>query len=114
MDSLNVADEQSKAVQKTPNRVSLEDIQDKVSKVEYLSPPSAPQFTIAIVYMSNGYIVLGESAPADPANFNEELGKKFAYENAIRKVWPLEGYLLCQKLSDRRTRAEDDGVSYDD
>lgn len=114
MDSLNVTDEQAKAVQKTPNRVTLEHIEAKVSKVEYINPPSAPYFTIAVVYMSNGYMVLGEAAPADPANFDEELGKKFAYESAIRKIWPLEGYLLCQKLTDNRTRAEDDGVSYDD
>lgn len=97
--SLQVTDDQSKAVQKTPNRVSLESITEKVDRVEYINPELAPHFTIAIVKLKNGYLVTGESAPADPENFNAELGRKFAYENAIRKVWPMEGYLLCEKLN---------------
>lgn len=97
--SLEVTDEESKAVQKTEHRVSLDSIKEKVESVEYIKPKSAPHFTLAIVKLKNGYLVTGQSAPADPNNFNEELGKKFAYEDAIRKVWPLEGYLLCQKLA---------------
>lgn len=97
--SLKVTDEQSAAVQKTPNRVSLADVEGKVSDIEYINPASSPQLTIAVVKLNNGYVVLGESAPADPANFNADLGKKFAYENAIRKVWPLMGFALCEKLA---------------
>lgn len=97
--SLEVTDEQSAAVQKTPNRVTLESIKDKIAEVEYVRPAMAPQFTLAIVKMSNGFVVTGESAPADPANFNKELGEKFALENAIRKIWPLEGYRLCNDLA---------------
>lgn len=97
--SLKVTDEQSAAVQKTPNRVSLADVEGKVSDIEYINPASSPQLTIAVVKLNNGYVVLGESAPADPANFNADLGKKFAYENALRKVWPLMGFALCEKLT---------------
>ena len=42
--------------------------------------------------------MLGKSAPASPANFNPELGAKFAYEDAVRQVWQLEGYLLREQL----------------
>lgn len=97
--SLEVTDAQSAAVQKTPNRVTLENLEASIESVEYVRPDCAPQFTLAIVKMKNGYVVTGESAPADPANFNQELGEKFALENAKRKIWPLMGFALCEKLA---------------
>lgn len=117
MNSLQVTDDESKAVQKTPNRVSLESITERIATVEYLRPTLLQHVTLAVITLENGYVVTGESAPADPDNFNEDLGKKFAYENAIRKIWPLEGYLLAEKLWRRKgikARAEDDGVYYDE
>jgi len=98
MDSVKLTDEQSKAVQKTPNRVSLDSIQTKIAGMEYFHPDCLPSMTIAVVQMTNGFVVLGKSAPADPANYDEELGKKFANEDAIRQIWQLEGYLLREKL----------------
>lgn len=52
-----------------------------------------------IVVMKNGFTVIGKSAPASPANFNPELGKKLAYEDCIRQLWPLMGFALCEKLT---------------
>jgi len=97
--SLQASDDAAKAVQKTPNRVALADLEAKVKNVEYINPSSAPLLTIAVVTLANGYFVTGESAAADPENYNAELGQKFAYEAAMRKVWPLEGYLLREKLA---------------
>lgn len=97
--SLEVTDEAAASVQKTPNRVTLDSIKDKVDSVEYINPSTAPHFTLALVKLKNGYIVVGNSAPADPANYNKEKGEQFAYEDAIRSVWPLEGYLLCNQLA---------------
>lgn len=37
-------------------------------------------------------------ACASTENFDAEIGKKIAYENARNKIWQLEGYLLKQKL----------------
>lgn len=96
--SLQVSDDQAAAVQKTENRVTLASIESKIERVEYINPETSPQLTIAVVRLSNGFVMLGQSAPADPANFNEELGRKFALEDATRKIWPMEGYLLCEKL----------------
>lgn len=97
--SLEVTDSEAATVQKTGNRVTLASINEKVETVEYVNPKLAPHFTLAIVKLKNGYVVTGQSAPADPANYNEELGKKFAFEDAVRRVWPLEGYALCEKLA---------------
>lgn len=96
---LQVSDDAAAAVAVTPNRISLKDLQDKVSSVEFINPKSAPLLTIAVVVLTNGYVVMGESAAADPKNHNAELGRKIAEERAIAKIWPLEGYLLRERLS---------------
>jgi len=54
--------------------------------------------TVCCLTLRNGFTVIGESACADPANFDEELGRKIAHDNARNKIWQLEGYLLRQRL----------------
>lgn len=98
MESLQVTDAQSARVQKTPHRVSLEDISAKILEVDYVRPSLDPTLTICLVKMQNGFIVIGKSAPADPNNFDRDLGEKFAFEDAVRQIWPLEGYALRERL----------------
>lgn len=92
--SLSTSDENAKSVAKTPWRVSLASMKRRVASVEYIYPKSIPHMTICIVVLDNGYALQGMSAPADPDNFNEERGKEFAYEDAMRKLWPLEAYVM--------------------
>jgi len=54
--------------------------------------------TVCLLSLKNGYSVVGESACASPENFDMELGRKIAWDNARNKIWALEGYLLRQKL----------------
>ena len=54
--------------------------------------------TVCCMTLRNGFTVTGESACASPENFNVELGRKIARENARNKIWQLEGYLLKQRL----------------
>jgi len=55
--------------------------------------------TVCALTLKNGFIVTGESAAASPENFDQEIGRKIARENARQKIWALEGYLLREKLS---------------
>lgn len=87
------------SVQKTPNRVSLSDLEAKVVGQEFLNPALMPHLTICILLLANGFSVVGTSAPADPENFNAEAGRDFARADALKKIWPLEGYLLREKLA---------------
>lgn len=57
--------------------------------------------TFCVLVLRNGFTVTGESACASPENFNEEIGRKIARENAVAKVWPLMGYELRSKLAAR-------------
>lgn len=48
--------------------------------------------------LRNGFTVRGEAATVSKENFNTEIGKKISRENARKKVWELEGYLLQQRI----------------
>lgn len=54
--------------------------------------------TFCVLVLRNGFTVTGESACASPENFDAEIGRKIAYENAKQKIWPLMGYALKQQL----------------
>lgn len=54
--------------------------------------------TVCMLTLKNGFNVTGESAAASPENFDEEIGRKIARENAVNKIWMLEGYLLRERL----------------
>ena len=55
--------------------------------------------TFCVLVLANGFTVTGESACASSENFNEEIGRKIARQNAVAKIWPLMGYELRSKLA---------------
>ena len=55
--------------------------------------------TFCVLVMKNGFTVTGESACASPENFDAELGRKIARQNAVAKIWPLMGYELRSQLA---------------
>lgn len=119
MSALELTDRQSKAVQVAP-RVSKAFIESQIARTFYCTgsdmvgiaydgppdltdTPAASMFladlqhhTLCIVTTVNGFTVIGHSAPASPANFNEALGRQYAYENAFRQLWPLYAFALLQ------------------
>lgn len=56
------------------------------------------QLTVCCLTLRNGFNAVGESACASPENFDAELGRRIARENAKQKIWALEGYLLKERL----------------
>ena len=80
--------------------VSLNDIQDRIKKTTHTVLPDTTT-TVCQLHMVNGYVILGTSGCVDPAKFNKALGEKYAYEDAINKAWPLEGYLLAEEMLQR-------------
>ena len=66
-------------------------------------PPPAPLelLTFCVLVLKNGFTVTGESACASPENFDAEIGRRIARENAVQKIWPLMGYELRSKLANK-------------
>lgn len=79
-----------------PNRVTVTDMQAKVKSSTYTRLPDSTT-TVCQITLENGYTLIGTSACVDPANFNQALGEKYAYEKAFNQLWDLEGYLLKQR-----------------
>lgn len=82
----------------TKTRITPEDIRAKVKEIQYHIVPNTTT-TICSLTLENGFVVNGESSCADPSAFNKEFGERVAYAFAIEKIWPLEGYLLKERLS---------------
>jgi len=79
------------------NTVTLEQIQSKIKSEAYLVLPDG-RSTLCMLTMENGYTIKGLSACVDVANFDMNIGRKIAFEDAMRQIWPLEGYLLAERL----------------
>lgn len=63
-----------------------------------MESPALALLTFCVLVLRNGFTVTGESACASPENFNAEIGRRIARENAVAKVWPLMGYELRTHL----------------
>lgn len=100
----------------TAPRVTPADIEANIEIAYYFTGEEALQFagqngspftahrsmkllTLCVLVLRNGFTVTGESACASPENFDAELGRKIARQNAISKVWPLMGYALKERLA---------------
>jgi hypothetical protein len=62
--------------------------------------PSLAQLTFSVLVLRNGFTVTGESACASPENFDAEIGRRIARQNAVAKIWPLLGFRLRDQLSE--------------
>ena len=78
-------------------KVTQEQIHSKIKSESYLVLPDG-RTTICTLMLENGYSVHGYSACVDPAEFDINLGRFYAFEDAVRQIWPLEGYLLAQNI----------------
>lgn len=76
-------------------RVTLDALEANIKEVTFFQHKT---LTIAIVELTNGFMVTGESACADEKNFDLSIGQRLATTNAKNKIWPLMGYELRTKL----------------
>lgn len=81
-----------------PNSVTKEQLDKLVanSGIEYAV--FGDKLTVAVITLPNNFKVTGESSCVDANNFDKALGEKYSLENAVEKLWELEGYLLAVDL----------------
>ena len=97
---MNEKDLESEIVAKklTAPRITPARVDDTIVAEQYHVFPGT-MVTICCLTLRNGFNTVGESACASPENFNEEIGRKLARDQARNKIWALEGYLLKEQLS---------------
>ena len=80
-------------------------IGEHVSRIPHDPVPGSLQplalLTFCVLLLRNGFTVTGESACASPENFDAEIGRKIARQNAVQKLWPLLGYALKERLAEK-------------
>lgn len=84
-------------------KVTEASIKDKIAAASYYTHTmrAGGVLTVCILEMSNGFAVQGVSAAADPRNHDPAIGERYAFENAFKQLWQLEGYLLRQRLFEK-------------
>jgi hypothetical protein len=93
--STTLSEAQAIVETKTAPRVTIDHLKSQVKEARYLFDGT---LTICVLEMQNGFKQIGKAAPADERNFDPEVGKRYAYEDAFRGLWALEGYQLCSVL----------------
>lgn len=95
---------------KTAPRITPAEIEANIASEHYFTAADAYMnsrgfvplplslLTFCVLVLRNGFTVTGESSCASPENFDAEIGRKIARQNAILKVWPLMGYELRSKI----------------
>lgn len=78
-------------------RLTPELIDAQIKYVEYWRVPNTTT-TVCAMVLQNNFTIIGQSAAASMANFDEEIGKQIAYQDAREQIWKLEGYVLKNKL----------------
>jgi hypothetical protein len=78
-------------------KLNQQHIDNTIASEYYHTVPNTT-LTFCVLTLQNGWTVSGESAGPSLSNFDAEIGRKEAKENAIEKVCILEGYFLKQKL----------------
>lgn len=63
------------------------------------APVSSPLYnvTLCILGLRNGFTIVGKSACVNSENFNEDIGRQLAREDAVKQVWPFLGFRLADK-----------------
>ena len=89
-------------MQQSNNRVTPEQVETALARCEFrtVSRPGGDNTSTFVHAFLDGtfYLASGHSACVDPANFNAELGEKYARERceyeARNKLWELLGFQL--------------------
>lgn len=96
----------------TAPRITPDDVKANIASEHYFTAAQALRLggtephpldllTFCVLVLKNGFTVTGESACASPENFDAEIGRKIARDNAVAKIWPLMGYELRSHLHER-------------
>lgn len=79
-------------------RVTPADVNLAIKDIQY-HVFEGTTLTVCCLTLQNGFNVTGESAAVSLENFDQGIGQQVAYEDAKRKIWPLLGYALKDRVN---------------
>jgi len=81
--------------------VTEDDVDSLIVGEEYHVFPGTT-VTVCCLTLQNGYSVIGSSACVSFSRFDYQVGRTAARADARDKIWALEGYLLRQRIHDKK------------
>jgi len=81
-----------------PEKLTAESVEAVIRLEEYFK---SELLTICVLTLKNGFKVTGTSACASPSIYSEVKGREYARIEAVKEIWPIEGYLLKQRMFER-------------
>lgn len=67
-------------------------LKEKIKEVEYIHRDN--KVTICIAKTIDNFYIVGTSFCLDENTFTESIGEQYSYDDVIRQLEPLEGYLI--------------------
>lgn len=93
-----------------PQTITMEDVERAILSETYTVLPNGRTTVCQLTLIDNGdsgFTVEGQSACVSKANYNEELGNRFARARALENVWMVLGFELARKLQREQERAQE-------
>lgn len=72
-------------------QVTLDELKGLVVREEYHRFPDSTM-TVCCLYLNNGFTVTGEAACLNMEDYDPAIGQRIAYDDALEKLWQLQGY----------------------
>lgn len=94
---MNTATAQRQLAPQDLPRLLIADIEAAISKEQY-HVFDGTTLTVCCLTLRNGFTVTGTSACIHYVDFNAELGRKYAREEAFKRAWDHEAYMLKQRM----------------
>lgn len=78
-------------------RITPELVNEQIKITQFWRVPNST-VTVCALTMQNNFVLVGKSAAASFANFDEEIGKSLALADAREQIWSHLGYKLRDDL----------------
>lgn len=82
-------------------KVTLAQVLENIVREEVWDIPGSTAKVVALI-CKNGHVAIGFNNCVDPAEYDAELGLKYAREKAMDDVWAQMGYELRTKMMEQK------------
>lgn len=81
------------------NFVTTEAVNDAIAATDYHHFEEST-VTVCLVYLRNGFTIVGQSACVNPDNFDKALGQELAFEDAKQQVYRFLAFRMLDTVDD--------------
>lgn len=94
------------------NTVTREHIESILKKSEFICETHFDKCTVLTCRLPNGFTITESSACVDPKNYSKTIGREACMNQIRNKLWELEGYLLQNKLYEKKQADEEKTMTF--